>query len=359
MAKDTRVTFDPEAAQTPSKPSNKVRHNRVTERQISYEDAENCVNELSESFPALSTRAHRLMRQVSGSFNNRTIKVALILSVVLNLLLGIPFGIFFGFWMSQKSESATDTSSSSSLSSPLGSLKSYSIIETCYPCSESDLDIGNRLKVKSKQNLCCTDDKVYVLENSPYVCLTADVFKRRCMDSTDSSRVPLPCKSGSGSADRGNGQSVVAAHLILDVEQTQSRIKDTSNRKQIALVWVDNDAQRRTFMGEGVEYSNGQIKINKAGKYHIYSHMTLSTNENPLPENEKEKIITHSLLWNARGATKDLLFSQVTIKPNEVKSSDIEGSFELLEGDIISVYLSHPSFVKNVPPANVFGLFIL
>lgn len=165
MAKDTRVTFDSAPAPSPNKPPSKVRHNRIAERQISYEDAENCVNEMSESFPALSTRAHRLMRQVSGSFNNRTIKVALIMSVILNLLLGIPFGIFFGFWMSQKHEAVVDNS----LPSLLKDSNSYIIIESCFPCSEKDLNLNSRVKVKSKNNICCTDEKFLNFEASPYV----------------------------------------------------------------------------------------------------------------------------------------------------------------------------------------------
>lgn len=173
MAKDTRVTFDP-PAQVPNKPCNKVRHNRVTERQISYEDAENCVNEMSESFPALSTRAQRLMRQVSGSFNNRTIKVALILSVILNLILGIPFGIFFGFWMSQRNDASLRSSGAGSAPSVdsferLVDEKSYTLVESCFPCSDSDLGLDSRVKVKSKNNICCTDDKVLHVEGSPYV----------------------------------------------------------------------------------------------------------------------------------------------------------------------------------------------
>lgn len=87
--------------------------------------------------------------------------------------------------------------------------------------------------------------------------------------------------------------------------------------------------------------------------------MTLSSNENPLSEDEGERIIVHSLLWNSRGVSKSLLFAQVTLKRNEVKTTNIEGSFELLDGDVISVYLSHPSFLKNIRPANVFGLFML
>lgn len=126
---------------------------------------------------------------------------------------------------------------------------------------------------------------------------------------------------------------------------------------EIPLVWVYTDSQHRTFLGDGVEYSKGQIKIHKPGKYHIYSHLTLTTNENPLSDGEK--IIVHSLLWNTRGASKYLLFAQVTMKPNEVKSTNIEGSFELLEGDVVSVYVSHPSFLKNEFAANVFGLFSL
>ncbi|GFR97127.1 hypothetical protein ElyMa_004469400 [Elysia marginata] len=75
-------------------------HSRAAERQVSTEDAENCINEISESFPALSNKAHRLMRQVSGSFNSRTLKVALIFSIMLNIVMGISFGVFFGMWMS-------------------------------------------------------------------------------------------------------------------------------------------------------------------------------------------------------------------------------------------------------------------
>ncbi|CAG5134009.1 unnamed protein product [Candidula unifasciata] len=355
MAKDTRVTFDSAPAPSPNKPANKVRHNRIAERQISYEDAENCVNEMSESFPALSTRAHRLMRQVSGSFNNRTIKVALIMSVILNLLLGIPFGIFFGFWMSQKNEAVVGTS----LLSSSKDSNSYIIIESCFPCSDKDLDRNTRVKVKSKNNICCTDEKLFNFEGSPYFCLTADVFKRQCVGNTDIARAPQPCTTGSGNSQSAGGQSLAAAHLMLDVEQTKSRMKDSVHKNDINLVWLYRDVEHRTFVGDGVEYANGQITIHKAGKYHIYSHMTLSSNENPLPEHYDEIIIVHSLLWNPRGASKHLLFSQVTLKPNEVKSTDIEGSFELREGDVISVYLSHPSFLKNVSPANVFGLFIL
>ncbi|CAG5127214.1 unnamed protein product, partial [Candidula unifasciata] len=361
MAKDTRVSFDP-PAQAPNKPNNKARHGRGTERQISYEDAENCVNEMSESFPALSTRAQRLMRQVSGSFNNRTMKVALILSVILNLLLGIPFGIFFGFWMSQKNEASLSPSSreaSLSSSSSLDSLKrlvgekTYSLRELCFPCSDTDLELDNRVKVNSKNSICCTEDKILHVQDSPYYCVSGDVFRRRCMGGDLSLPVALPCKSGSES--RG---AESAAHLMLDVDETKARMKNPSHN-EIPLVWITRDPEHRTFVGKDVSYSSGHITIHKSGKYHLYSHMTLSSNENPLSEDEGERIIVHSLLWNSRGVSKSLLFSQVTLKRNEVKSTNIEGSFELLDGDVISVYLSHPSFLKNIRPANVFGLFML
>ena len=94
----------------PHKPSSKMGrgHSRIAERQVSTEDAENCINEISESFPALSNKAHRLMRQVSGSFNSRTLKVALIFSIMLNIVMGISFGVFFGMWMSWDRSSGAD-----------------------------------------------------------------------------------------------------------------------------------------------------------------------------------------------------------------------------------------------------------
>ncbi|XP_012943384.1 uncharacterized protein LOC101857902 isoform X2 [Aplysia californica] len=374
MAKDTRVTFD-NSSPNPSKQSGRGRHSRA-ERQISYEETENCVNEMSESFPGLSNRAHRLMRQVSESFNFRTIKVALITSAILNLLLGIPFGVFFGIWISQKNEGASSSSSpSSSPSSSSSSSSSSSLVPVdngwqnnqdlghalipvhgCYPCSDiTSRGLKNRVKVKSRNDICCTEVKIPEMDGASFTFSYANTMR-----GGDSDKQGFPCR-GSGRGDLGYPiEATAAAHMMLDVKQTKLNIKGHGHSEEYPLSWISDDPEGGlNFVGEGVYYSKGQITIRSSGKYHVYSQVTLSTTENPLDEGDAEKIIVHAIIAKSKGTPKTLVLSQVTIKQNEVRSTNMEGTFNFSKGDVISIYVSHPSFLKDVRPGNTFGLFKL
>jgi len=185
MAKDTRVTFD-NSSPNPSKQNGRPGRHSRTERQISYEETENCVNEMSESFPALSNRAHRLMRQVSESFNFRTIKVALIISAILNLVLGIPFGVFVGIYISQKSESTSGSSLPSARPGMLGGSwypsrqDGYNFpspplltinMDTCINCGDipaGRTDMWKLVKIRSRNNVCCTHERTKTLRTSSF-----------------------------------------------------------------------------------------------------------------------------------------------------------------------------------------------
>ncbi|CAL1545140.1 unnamed protein product [Lymnaea stagnalis] len=343
MAKDTRVTFD--SAPCPEVPVNKPSQHKVhchrgADRQISYEDAENCVNEMSESFPALSTRAHRLMRQVSGSFNSRTIKVALILSVILNLLLAVPFGIFFGIWMSQKSDATSSPATTSVLSPPLSE---QTTIEFCVLCSDLNKFEMKLVKVKSKNGICCINENASDFDEKRFVFpLLTDV------------RGSIPCRPGT----RGQ-RSESDAHLLLDVKKTKLNVEGKLSVQKL-FHWMDKNENDLSFVGSGLKYSPGTISILQSGKYYLYSHLTISTNESPLPGGAEEKIVVHSILKSSQGhGLSTLLTNQLTVRQKEASGSTINGVVELSAGDEVYVYFSYPSLLKDTVGANIFGLFLL
>lgn len=350
MAKDTRVTFEsttcPEV--TVNKQSqHKVHCHRGADRQISYEDAENCVNEMSESFPALSTRAHRLMRQVSGSFNSRTIKVALILSVILNLLLAVPFGIFFGIWMSRKHEGGSVPATTSVLSPPYTALASeQTTIEFCVLCSDLNKFEMKLVKVKSKNGICCINENASDFDEKRFVFpLLTEV------------RGSIPCRPGI------RGQSSESdAHLLLDVKKTKQNVERKLSVENL-FHWLDKDDNNLAFVGSGVKYSPGTISIVQSGKYYLYSHLTISTNESPLPGGAEEKIVVHSILKSSRSgqghSLPTLLTNQLTVRQKEARGSSVNGVIELSAGDQVYVYFSYPSLLKDTVGANVFGLFLI
>ncbi|XP_059170712.1 uncharacterized protein LOC131952174 isoform X2 [Physella acuta] len=345
MAKDTRVTFDSSQDAPPSK--HKVHCTRPADRQISYEDAENCVNEMSESFPALTTRAHKFMRQVSGSFNSRTIKIALILSVILNLLLAIPFGIFFGIWMSQKN----DVTSPALSPSPSFSLDSNGrpFVKLCVPCGKFNFELSHKVKVRSNNDICCADD----LSSAEYDILAPtspgpgpNVYPQ-----------VLPCQL-SGNVD-------AKAHLVLDVMTTKANVKNRPFPQNL-FSWVSDHKDKNSYVGSGVKYSNGHFVIQKRGTYFIYNHLTLSTIENTLDINKTDLIIQHSIQKmepGDHGKAVSLASNSLTLKRSEVRDSNVQGLFDLNEGDIVYVYLSYPSVLKgksgDMTTLQVFGLFLV
>ncbi|KAH9514678.1 hypothetical protein Btru_023250 [Bulinus truncatus] len=338
MAKDTRVTFDSYPAEVPAnKQTHKVHCHRTADRQISYEDAENCVNEMSESFPALSTRAHRIMRQVSGSFNSRTIKVALILSVILNLLLAVPFGIFFGFWMSQR-HTAAASAQLSQLPSSSSSSSSSEIVSpsSCVPCSSlNSYEIQNRVRIRFIQGtMCCLEEKSSSSDPDQLLQLMKD---------------PLLCKGASRES---------YAHFTLDVKQTK---KNADPRSPAAIEkifhWLNSGE-----IGKGIRNLNGSVQVLQDGNYYIFSHLTLSSIDSPFPAGEDEKVVTHSVVKkdnSGRRSTTTLLMDQLTVKKQEVRGSSNSGVFYLEKGEEIFVFITSPDLLKASDNANVFGLFLI
>ncbi|KAI8743695.1 hypothetical protein BgiMline_032150 [Biomphalaria glabrata] len=329
MAKDTRVTFDP--ADVPAnKPSHKVHCHRAADRQISYEDAENCVNEMSESFPALSTRAHRIMRQVSGSFNSRTIKVALILSVILNLLLAVPFGIFFGFWMSQRHTATSSLTASTSSSS-----SSADLAPNCVLCSSlNSLELKNRIRIRFNHGtMCCLEEKHSLNDPDQLFQMFKDLF---------------PCKGG-------NKDSY--AQFTLDVKKTKSKFEYIKDSPDKIFHWVNNGE-----IGKSIRNLNGTVQVLQDGNYYIFSHLTFSSMDTPLAEGVEEKIVTHSIVKkpvSSRKGSPTLLMDQLTVKKQEIRGSTNSGVVFLEKGEEIFVYASVPNLLKDAEYGNVFGLFLI
>ena len=108
-----------------------------------------------------------------------------------------------------------------------------------------------------------------------------------------------------------------------------------------------------------------------SGKYHVYSQVTLDTTENPLDGAEKK--IIHAIIHKSGGGGprgvgsrlrdnegyQTLLTSEITMKPHEVRSMNNEGTFQFFEDDEVYVFVSYPSYIRNVKEGNTFGLFKL
>lgn len=123
------------------------------------------------------------------------------------------------------------------------------------------------------------------------------------------------------------------------------------------LVWNTDDTSGTSFLSSDLHYANGSITIPSTGRYHVYTHLTFDTNANVLSMGQL--LVDHSVKKVSRGRTDHLLLDRVNLKQREIKSSDLEGTFELKQGDIINVAVSYPSYLYNLPQTNVFGLFKL
>nr|KAG5697685.1 hypothetical protein BaRGS_000570 [Batillaria attramentaria] len=122
------------------------------------------------------------------------------------------------------------------------------------------------------------------------------------------------------------------------------------------LAWKTKDESGTSFISDDLRYVNGTITIPAAARYHMYSHLTFDTIMNQIP---KQLVVDHSILRISRGAQQQLVLDRVTLTQNKIKSSDLEGTFELRQGDIIKVMVSYPSYLYNVPQTNAMGLFKL
>lgn len=123
------------------------------------------------------------------------------------------------------------------------------------------------------------------------------------------------------------------------------------------LAWITKDETGSSFLSEDLQYVNGTITIPTAGRYHVYTHLTFDTNSNRLQNTQL--VVDHSIIRVSRGHPEQLVLDKVNLHSREIKSSDLEGTFELKQGDIVKVVVSFPSFLYHLPQTNVFGLFKL
>ena len=112
-----------------------------------------------------------------------------------------------------------------------------------------------------------------------------------------------------------------------------------------------------SFISNDLLYVNGTITIPTNGRYHVYTHLTFDTNTNRLPG--QQLVVDHSVTRISRGTPVNLLLDRVNLCQREVKSSDLEGTFELQKGDRVKVIVSYPTYLYNLSETNVFGLFKL
>ena len=123
------------------------------------------------------------------------------------------------------------------------------------------------------------------------------------------------------------------------------------------LSWNVRDDTGVSFISNDLRYVNGTITIPSDGRYHVYTHLTFDTNNNRLES--QQLVVDHSITRISRGTPVYLLLDRVNLHRREVKSSDLEGTFELRKGDQVKVIVSYPSYLYNLPQTNVFGLFKL
>lgn len=335
------VHFDvPDSSADPNSSSRLARPQLL--RPVSMEEADNSVNEIHESLPRKA--AVRLYRQISSGFNSRTIRCLLVVSLGLNLIFAVLLGIFVGFWQSSRLEMDGGRASGTVMSIP-----TKEQLYSCFPCSEEGIP-GLRISVRSQNGVCCTTDNVPGFDQSNKLLqLTRDYVRAHCPD-----------RSGSGSGgDRGNQRDrerPSAAHLTLDVVQSKALLK-TLPAEQHYLSWNIRDDTGVSFISEDLRYVNGTITIPTSGRYHVYTHLTFDTTTNKLET--QQLVVDHSIARISRGSPVYLLLDRVNLLTRQIKSSDLEGTFEFHKGDIIKVVVSYPSYLYNLPQTNVFGLFKL
>ncbi|KAK7484441.1 hypothetical protein BaRGS_00024326 [Batillaria attramentaria] len=312
-------------------------------RPVSMEEAENSVNEIHESLPRRA--AVRLYRQISSGFNSRTIRCILVVSLCLNLIFAVLIGIFVGFWQSSRE-----------FESARGGSKVFAPGTdhlTCLPCSDNGIP-GLVIAVRSKNGVCCTQDTVPGFDQSNRLFqLTTEYVRAHCPEKNS--------EPGGWSHHGGNGRPTnndrypSAAHLMLDVTKSKENLRLLPSGQHY-LAWKTKDESGTSFISDDLRYVNGTITIPAAARYHMYSHLTFDTIMNQIP---KQLVVDHSILRISRGAQQQLVLDRVTLTQNKIKSSDLEGTFELRQGDIIKVMVSYPSYLYNVPQTNAMGLFKL
>lgn len=353
-------------------------HSRMAERQVSAEDAENCINEISENFPALSNKAHRLMRQVSGTFNSRTLKVTLIFSIMLNIIMGITFGVFFGMWVNSSKVTTGESSSLSSSSGQQGHIGPSSQAFTGHhsgpflpPSGHQTVQING--KTVNPALMAALGSKIASNENT-IEAICAYCPARPCSDTPTSggshmahggsSSKPSSAIGGQdppkcvcvNDALRSELKTLSAAHMMLDVHET---------KKMNTPIWMTHDAKNICYVGKGLRYADSKLTVLHTGKYFVYSQVTFSTVDNQMPEGLSDNLLlVFSIQRTPRSssmhrAAETILLSKLSMEDKKEKNDSVGGVIPLSEGDVLSVYISHPSLLKNLESANYFGLYKL
>lgn len=315
------------------------RQNRLLKRPVSMEEADNSVNEIHESLPRKAVV--RLYRQFSSGFNSRTIRCILVVSLCLNLIFAVLIGIFVGFWQSSR-EFVEGTKAGSKVYAP------GTDHLTCLPCLDNgDTLPGLVVAVRSRNGVCCTQETVPGFDQSKRLLqLTTEYVRSHCPENGQ----------GGGSNWPQEGRSPAsAAHLMLDVLKSKENLRLLPS-DQLYLAWKTSDETGTSFISEDLHYVNGTITVPTAARYHMYSHLTFDTILNQLP---KQLVVDHTIMRISRGKQQSLVLDRVTLTSNNIKSSDLEGTFELRQGDVIKVMVSYPSYLYNVPQTNAMGLFKL
>ncbi|KAL8578378.1 hypothetical protein ACOMHN_031752 [Nucella lapillus] len=316
-------------------------------RPVSMEEADNSVNEIHESLPRKA--AVRLYRQISSGFNSRTIRCILVVSLGLNLIFAVLLGIFVGFWQSSRELEAVPGGGGGGGGSRVGGLTPGSAdqLYSCFPCSDDGVP-GLHISVRSQNGVCCTTDRVPGIEQSYR-------FRELATDY-----VKAHCPRNSGGRGSGGSQSYrerpTAAHLTLNVTRSIDNLL-TLPSGQHYLSWNVPDETGVSFISDDLRYVNGTLTIPSTGRYHVYTHLTFDTNNNKL--RGQQLVVNHSITRISRGVSVDLLLDRVNLFSREIKSSDLEGTFEFQRGDVVKVIVSFPSYLYHIPQTNVFGLFKL
>ncbi|GFR97120.1 FAS ligand-like protein [Elysia marginata] len=159
-------------------------------------------------------------------------------------------------------------------------------------------------------------------------------------------------------AFRSELKTLSAAHMMLNVRET---------KKHLYPIWRTHDVDNICYVGKGLRYANGELTVLHTGKYYVYSQVTFSTIDNKLPTKMSELMLVFSIQRKPRlppnsrdhDIAKTILLSKLTMEEEKEHNDSVSGVVPLTEGDVLTVYISHPSLIKDLLHANYFGLYKL
>ncbi|KAE8584815.1 hypothetical protein XENTR_v10021116 [Xenopus tropicalis] len=141
-------------------------------------------------------------------------------------------------------------------------------------------------------------------------------------------------------------QPVIAAHLV----------GEKSNNKEV-LQWMEKGY---SSMCKQITYTNGKLKVEKAGIYYVYSQVSFCMNS---PQQSRAPFVQYIYLSRPQETDKLLLKGAntfITPTPNCALHSLQQGAvFALKENDLLFVNVTDSSLVNYSPGLTYFGMFKL